>query len=654
MLVTAGVVAVTACAHSMASPGDTSPSPKADMSMTPPNPDPRIGLKAGVWDAGQAEWNMNLVSNTRPSEQFINKGNSDLAFIGNYAIQGGFNGVQIWDISDPAHVTLKTAYVCPASQSDVSVYKNLMFVSAEAPTARIDCGAAGIKDTVSQERLRGLRIVDISDIEHPKTVGTVQTCRGSHTHTLVVDPKDPDNVYVYISGSSFVRSPNEMGGCVSADPDQDPNSSKFRIEVIKVPLAHPEQAAIVGSAHIFNGLGSTQMHAETPQERDVAAAARAKGQFTARVIWDEEVLPSQAVDPLLDSLMKARGGTGAPTAADSDKLRGVIQEIMDKRMQAMMPGIKPNGGGVLTTSCHDITVYPQIGLAGGACEGYGMLLDISNPENPQRLDAVSDSNFSYWHSATFSNDGTKLLFSDEWGGGGAAKCRATDPKDWGADAIFAIENHKLVFQSYYKLPAPMSPLENCVAHNGSLIPIPGRDVMAQAWYQGGVSVFDWTDAKHPHEIAFFDRGPMDSTRFSGGGYWSTYWYNGYIVGSEIRRGLDILELKPSAWLSQNEIAAAKSVRFGEFNTQGQPQLVWPASFVLAGAYVDQLERSNGLAAGQIAAVRKALASAQNANGAARQSGLTELATQLDSDAQGSSDAAKVRLLAGTVRDLARS
>ncbi len=456
MLVTAGVVAVTACAHSMASSGDASPSPKADMSLTPPNPDPRIGLKAGVWDAGQAEWNMHLVSNTRPSEQFINKGNSDLAFIGNYAIQGGFNGVQIWDISDPAHVTLKTAYVCPASQSDVSVYKNLMFVSAEAPTARIDCGPAGIKDTVSAERLRGLRIVDISDIEHPKTVGTVQTCRGSHTHTLVVDPKDPDNVYVYISGSSFVRSPSEMSGCVSADPDQDPNSAKFRIEVIKVPLAHPEQAAIVSSAHIFNGLGATRMHAETPQERNVAAAARAKGEFTARVIWDEEVLPSKQVDPLLDSLVKARGGTGAPTAADSDKLRGIIQEITDKRMQAMMPGIKPNGGGVTTTSCHDITVYPQIGLAGGACEGYGMLLDISDPEHPQRLDAVSDSNFSYWHSATFSNDGTKLLFSDEWGGGGAAKCRATDPKDWGGDAIFTIENRKLIFQSYYKMPAPQT------------------------------------------------------------------------------------------------------------------------------------------------------------------------------------------------------
>ena len=650
LVLAASAVAVTACAHSAATPAGTAPAPQAETSMAPPNPDPRSGLKGGLWDAGQAEWNMHLVSNTRPSE--MAKGNSDLAFIGNYAIQGGFNGVQIWDISDAAHPTLKTAYVCPASQSDVSVYKNLMFVSAEAPTARIDCGPAGVKDTVSEDRLRGLRIVDISDIIHPRTVATVQTCRGSHTHTLVVDPKDHDNVYVYISGSSFVRSPNELAGCVSANPDQDPNSAKFRIEVIKIPLAHPEQAAIVSSAHIFNDLTVAPIHAETPVERDAAAAARAKGEFTAKVIWDEEVFPPAVINPLLDSLVKARGGAGAPTAADSATLRASLQQIIDKRYQAMMPGIMPNGGGITATSCHDITVYPQIGLAGGACEGYGMLLDISDIQHPQRLAAVSDSNFSYWHSATFNNGGTKLLFSNEWGGGGAPKCRATDPKNWGGDAIFTIENHKLVFQSYYKLPAIISKFANCVAHNGSLIPIPGRDVMAQAWYQGGVSVFDWTDPKHPTEIAYFDRGPVDTARFSGGGYWSTYWYNGYIVGSEIRRGLDILELKPSAWVSQNEIDAAKSVHFDEFNTQGQPQLVWPTTFTLARAYVDQLERGKGLDAGQVAATRNALANAEKASGGARRDALTQLATTLDGEAQSSSQTAKVQTLAKTVRDLA--
>jgi hypothetical protein len=644
-------VAITACAHPATTPGTGAPAPQGGMSMTPPNPDPRVGLKGGLWDAGQAEWNMHLVSNTHPSEGFVGKGNSDLAFIGNYVIQGGFNGVQVWDISDAAHPTLKTAYVCPASQSDVSVYKNLMFVSAEAPSARIDCGTEAPKDTVSSERLRGLRIVDISDITHPKTVGTVQTCRGSHTHTLLLDPKDPNNVYVYISGSSFVRSPSEMGGCVSADPEENPNSAKFRIEVIKVPLAHPDQAAIIGSAHIFDNLGPAPQHDETAVERDAAAAARAKGQFTARVLWDEQVIPSEFVNPRLDSIVKARGGTGAPTAADSATLRAAIQGMFDRMIAHALPGFKP-GQGITTTSCHDITVYPQVGLAGGACEGYGMLLDISDPTHPVRVDAVSDSNFSYWHSATFNNDGTKLLFSDEWGGGGAPKCRATDPHNWGADAIFAIENHKLVFQSYYKMLAPQSQYENCVAHNGSLIPIPGRDVMVQAWYQGGVSVFDWTDAKHPKEIAFFDRGPIDTTRLHGGGFWSTYWYNGYIVGSEIQRGLDIFELRPSGWVSQNEIDAAKSVHFDEFNTQGQPQLVWPTTFTLARAYLDQLERWKGLDASQIASARKTLASAEAANGSARRDALTQLASELDGQAQSATDRAKVQLVAKTVRNLA--
>jgi hypothetical protein len=633
-------LSVGACARSMTSAGDNSPAPQADMSTSAPNPDPRVGLHAGLWDAGQAEWNMHLVSNTRPSTGFDGQVNSDLAFIGNYVLQGSFNGFQVWDISDPAHVTLKTAYVCPASQSDVSVYKNLMFVSAESHSARIDCGADAPKDPVSAERFRGVRIVDISDIMHPRPVAAVQTCRGSHTHTLLVDPKDPNDVYIYVSGSADIRSPEELAGCAGGLPSQDPSSALFRIEVIKVPLAHPEQAAIVSSPRIFNGLEQVRSHGETEQDRQAAAAARAKGAFTANVMGEEMVIPSFMIDPILDSIAKARGGS-APTAADSQALRDAIPGMVAKMM-----------GTGLGTSCHDITVYPQIGLAGGACEGHGLLLDISDPSHPERIDAAADSNFSYWHSATFNNDGTKLLFSDEWGGGSAPKCRAADPKDWGADAIFTIENRKLVFQSYYKMPAPQTPEENCVAHNGSLIPVPGRDIMVQAWYQGGVSVFDWTDAKHPKEIAFFDRGPIDSTRMVMGGSWSAYWYNGYIVSSEIRRGLDIFELKPSGLLSQNEIDAAKSVRFDEFNTQGQPQLVWPTSFALAGAYVDQLARSNGLPANRIAAIRRALANAQQASGAARQTTLTQLATELDGDAQNAQDPAKVRALATTVRNLA--
>jgi hypothetical protein len=620
------------------------------MSPNAPNPDPRIGLKAGVHDAGEAAWNMRIMSSTPPSEKFVGSTNSDLAFTGHYAIQGSYDGYQIWDISNPAKVTLKTAYFCPASQSDVSVYRNLVFVSGEGLTGRLDCGAQGVKDTVSKERLRGIRIFDISDMARPKYVANVQTCRGSHTHTLLVDPRDKANVYVYVSGSAGVRSPNELAGCVKAAPDKDSSSALFRIEVIKVPLAHPEQAAIVSSPRIFNDLVAPARHGASQADREEIAAARAKGAFTASIMGEDMILPTSFVNHMLDSLVKVRGGTGAPPAADSATLRAAIPGMIAKMMGAQ--GDNPNAPKPGPTQCHDISVYPAIGLAGGACEGYGFLLDISDPAHPVRLDAVADSNFSYWHSATFSNDGSKVLFSDEWGGGGQPKCRATDPRNWGADAIFTIADRKMQFQGYYKLPAPQTAEENCVAHNGSLIPIPGRDVMVQAWYQGGVSVFDWTDPKNAHEIAFFDRGPMDSTRMVLGGTWSAYWYNGAIVSSEIGRGLDVFELQPSAYLSQNEIDAAKTVHLDYLNVQGQPKIVWPASFALARAYVDQLERSNGLAAAKIASTRQALASAESASGTQRSGALTKLATQLNGDATGSSDAAKVRMLASAVGQLA--
>ncbi|PYO84987.1 MAG: hypothetical protein DMD65_01790 [Gemmatimonadetes bacterium] len=603
-------------------------------------------------NAGEAAWNLRVLSQTPPSEKFAGVTNSDLAFTGHYVIQGNYNGYQVWDITDPSRPVLKTAYLCPASQSDVSVYKNLLFVSGEGLGGRIDCSTEGVKDTVSKVRLRGIRVFDISDITTPKYIGNVQTCRGSHTHTVVVDPKDTANAYVYISGSAPVRSPNELPGCVGVMPDQDSTTALFRIEVIKVPLAHPEQAAIVSSPRIFANLVAPPRHG--PASADIAelAAAKAKGAFTATFPWGEEfVLPSRFVDRMLDSVVQARQGTGAPTAADSAALRAAIP-VMIARMTAQRQGSNPNGPPPGPTQCHDITVYPAVGLAGGACEGYGMLLDIRDPAHPVRLDAASDSNFSYWHSATLNNDGTKLLFSDEWGGGGGPKCRATDPREWGADAIFTIADGKLHFQSYYKLPAPQTPQENCVAHNGSLIPIPGRDVMVQAWYQGGISVFDWTDAAHPREIAFFDRGPVDSTQMVGAGSWSAYWYNGVIVSSEIARGLDIFALQPSGFLSQNEIDAAKSVHFDEFNTQGQLRFVWPSTFALARAYVDQLERSHGLGPDRILAVRQALTSAERASVAGRQSALTQLAVQLEGDASGSSEATRVNTLAKTLRDLA--
>ncbi len=645
-------LSLAACASSSSSStgGNMSTAPTPAPAKPAASADPRVGLKAGITDAGQAAWNLRLVSNTPQPDSFVAT-NADLAFTGNYVIQGNYNGLLVWDVSNPAKPTLKKGYVCPASQNDVSVYKNLVIMSAEAFNGRLDCGSQGVHDSVSAERIRGIRIFDISDITNPKYIGNVQTCRGSHTHTLVLDPKDTSNIYVYISGQAPVRSPNELAGCVKESPDSNPNSARFRIEVIKIPLAAPQTAAIVASPRIFDSLTAPPRHGESPE--DVAEAAqrakewRAKGGYTATVQGMEYTIGPRFVDPMLDSIVKARKGTGAPTAADSTALRGALQGIVDKMVGAN------SGANKGPDQCHDITVYPAIGRAGGACEGYGLLLDISDPAHPKRVFAVSDSNFSYWHSATFNNDGTKLLFSDEWGGGGQPKCRATDKKEWGSDAIFTVANGKMTFQSYYKMPAAQTKFENCVAHNGSLIPIPGRDVMVQAWYQGGISIFDWTDPAHPKEIAFFDRGPMDSTKLVDAGSWSAYWYNGSIYSSEIARGLDVFELQPSQFISQNEIDAAKSVHLTYFNTQDQPKLSWPATFALAGAYLDQLERSGGLAAARIKAVRQSLADAQKASGQARKDALTQLASSLHADMAGSSDGAKVHTLANAVGDLAQ-
>ena len=594
-----GALTLAGCAHAPTQSG---------MSAAAPTPDPRVGLRAGWMDAAQAAWNLRLVSATPPSTDFINTStpgdfrliNSDLSFVGPYVIQGNFSGYQVWDVSQPSHPVLHTAYVCPGSQSDVSVYRNLMFVSGEATNGRTDCGTQGVPDTVSHDRLRGIRIFDITDIARPKYLANVQTCRGSHTHTVLTSPSDPDNVYIYISGSAPVRPAGELEGCSGAPLEEDPNSALFRIEVIQVPLAAPDQAKIVSSPRIFNDLAAPARHGELPAD-SAAAAARA-------------------------------AAAGRPASAPT----------------------RPRPPRTGPTQCHDITVYPAIGLAGGACGGYGLLLDIRDPANPKRIGAVADSNFSFWHSATFNNDGTKVLFTDEWGGGLQPRCRATDKREWGADAVFTLTGSTMVFQSYYKLPAPQTSNENCVAHNGSLIPIPGRDIMAQGWYQGGISVFDWTDSRHPREIAFFDRGPMDSTQLQGAGSWAAYWYNGYIYSSELARGLDIFELKPSAFISQNEIDAAKLVRVDFLNVQDQQRLTWPVSFVVARAYLDQLERTRGLASGKISATRAALTRAEGLAGTVRRDALGQLATQLNADAQGAADQAKVRRLAAEVGDLAKA
>jgi LVIVD repeat len=664
----AALVGAAACGGS--TPPASQPTPAVmQAGDVAPHIDARSNLKAGLMDAGEASFGLKIDAKAVSPPGFLGQTNSDLAFVGKYAIQGNYNGPVIWDMSDPTHPAVVTAYQCPASQNDISVYKNLMFMSAEAFNGRVDCKPSGQfnpADSVSKDRMRGVRVFDISDIKNPKLVANVQTCRGSHTHTLLEDPKDRDNVYVYVSGSAPIRSGSELPGCTADTVRTSSATSLMRIEVIKVPLAHPEQAAVVNRANIFGDLKAAPTHGlsaadKTAQQRAVDSV-RAHGNGFIAV--NPQTKLEFAVNPFfirgqLDSIVKARGGTpaaqGSPsnaTSADTAALRAGLQTIIN-RVAAPNPNAPVAGQSAESAfrQCHDITVYPALGLAGGACEGHGFLLDVSNPTAPVRVDAVADSNFSYWHSATFNNDGTKILFSDEWGGGGAPKCRAGDPKEFGADAIFTIEDRKLKFQSYYKLPSIQTDKENCVAHNGSLIPIPGRDVMIQAWYQGGISVFDFTDAKHPKEIAYFDRGPIDSTRFSMGGSWSAYWYNGSIISSEIARGLDVAELVPTEYLTQNEIDAAKTVHWDQLNVQGQPKIAWPPSFPLAKAYVDQLERNKCLSGSRVASVRQSIAQAEGESGAQRRDALTRLASSLDADKGSSCDAPRIGMLQKALREI---
>jgi len=523
--------------------------------------------------------------------------NSDFAFQGNHLFQGNFYGLSIYDISNPANTTLLTTLVCPGGQGDVSVYKNLLFMSVEMPNGRLDCGVQGFPaeppppageekkkkgpPAAQKERFRGVRIFDISDIGNPKQVAAVQTCRGSHTHTLVVDPNDKDNVYVYVSGTSFVRQAEELAGCSGEKPDKDPNTALFRIDVIQVPVSAPQDAKVVTSPRVF-------------------------------------------IDPRTGAMNGLNnGGTHGKKGAE-----------------------KPAD----TNQCHDITVYSAIGLAAGACSGNGILLDIKDPIHPKRVDAVNDPNYSYWHSASFSNDGSKVVFTDEWGGGLGARCRPNDPNKWGADAIFHLKENKLNFASYYKLPAAQGDTENCVAHNGSLIPVPGRDIEVQAWYQGGISVMDFTDPEHPFEIAYFDRGPIDPKMLVLGGEWSAYWYNGYIYGSEIARGLDVFELTATKFLTQNEIEAAKTVQVPDLNVQNQQEIVWPAQLVVAKAYVDQLSRSQALPGGRIAALQKAIQSAESSQmSKSKLAKLKSMALSLEKSAavaKSPADSARLHALAG--------
>jgi hypothetical protein len=607
--------AVVCSAQTTTPPAAAPAAPVAKAVYTPPtvfvNPrsgadDPRVGLKGGLYDAATAISGMQLVSTTpkpagfapdldsikavdatpppppvdpdaprkrptppapgAPAAPRANYGgtNSDLAFNSKYLFNGNYFGINIYDISNPTKMSLVTSIICPGGQGDVSVYGNLLFMSVESANGRMDCGTQGFptpagapavpapvfpgpdatpeqmaafraamnrQPPADKDRVKGVRIFDISDIHNPKQVADVQTCRGSHTHTILTDPKDKDDVFVYVSGSAGVRPADELAGCSSGEPDKDPDTALFTIVVIKVPIAHPEQAKVVNSPYIFS-------------------------------------------DP----------ASGKKDALMNDPVHG-------------------QGKATATRGCHDITVYSWLGIAGGACSGNGILLDISDVVHPKRLDAVADSNYAFWHSVNFSNDGKTVLFTDEWGGGGQPRCRVSDPMAWGADAIFTITpDKKLKLDSYYKMPAPQTDKENCVAHNGSMIPIPGRNIEVQSWYQGGVSLMDYTDPKHPFEIGYFDRGPVDDSRPAMGGQWSTYYYNGYIYGSEIARGTDVLKLVPTKYMTQNEIDAAAQVVLPELNVQNQPHIDYPMTFVTAKAYLDQLARGDSLSAEKIAGI----------------------------------------------------
>ena len=541
--------------------------------------DARAGLSPGFEDAGQALMNLELVATLPKPPGFFDPANpaglpparveadsdesaevedddgqdndenewgerspllsfsnTDMAFSGDKMVAGSYHGFNVYQLQEDGVPKLFSSVVCPGGQGDVSIVGDLLIMSVEQTRGRVDCGLQGVGDDVSPVRFRGIRIFDISDVARPVQVGQVQTCRGSHTHSVVSGPDEDGKIIVYNSGTSSVREGEELEGCVGDIPG-DERTALFRIDVIEIPVDDPARARIVSSPAVF----------ADPETGRLAG------------LW--------------------QGGDHGDDTQESSQ----------------------------TNQCHDITVFPERGIAAGACSGNGIIFDISDPLNPQRMDEVVDEGFAYWHSATFNNDGTKVLFTDEWGGGSRPRCRAYDPLTWGADAFYDIVDGQLEFRSYYKLPAPQVEQENCVAHNGSIVPVPGRDIFVQAWYQGGLSVIDFTDTSNPVEIAYFDRGPIHEEHLILGGYWSTYWYNGRIYGTEIARGLDVVALVPSEHLSENEIGAALIADQSElFNPQQQFPVTWPAEPVVARAYVDQLERGEALSTPVVADLNAAL------------------------------------------------
>ena len=507
--------------------------------------DPRSGLTPGLFTANEAILNLEKIISLRkpvgfydpndPGEKgkkdtsveidddenvttlelsksftspILNFANTDMAFSKDLLVTGSYHGFNIYNILEDGIPELVSSIVCPGGQGDVSIVGNILIMSVEETRSRIDCGLNGVGSDSSLDRFRGIRIFDISNPQNPIQVGAVQTCRGSHTHSVVSGPTKDNKIIVYNSGTAQIRDREELDQCIGEVPG-DNRTALFRIDIIEIPIANPSESRIVSSPTVF----------ADPESGALGG------------LW--------------------AGGDHGDNSQETNR----------------------------TDQCHDITVFPSANIAAGACSGNGILFDISDPYNPTRLDVVTDIGFAYWHSATFNNDGTKVIFTDEWGGGGRARCRAWDPIDWGADAIYDIVDNKLEFRSHYKMPAPQLETENCVAHNGSIIPIPNRDIFVQAWYQGGISIVDFTDSSEPVEIGYFDRGPIDEDILMLGGYWSAYYYNGYIYGTEITRGLDVFKLTPSQYISELEIDQASEAYplFGPgvFNPQQQIPMTWP-------------------------------------------------------------------------------
>ena len=578
--------------------------------------DPRSNLKPGRLDAGTAASNMRLVSFSPKPAQFDSaRGltfiNSDLAF-GNshYAYQGNFAGFTVWDVSNPAQPVVASVVDCITSQGDPSIVGNLLFLSAEGAGNRNDCGKGGVQDP--KDHMAGVRIYDVSNPSAPKLIKNVQTCKGSHTHTVVPSPTDAKIVYIYVSGQQAARPATELAGCNNGTDPADPANSLYQLDIIKVPLDHPEQAAVIPGARIFTGLDGS------PECRTFCAPADTR---------------------------RPAGGRGG---AARDSANPITARL--------------NTG---PRNCHDVTAYPAMHLLAAACSSHAIMVDISNPEKPVRLSALTDTNnFQGRHTAGFSNDGKKTLWTDEWGGGTGPMCQAGSIMELGGNTIItaSADNKQLTQHAYFKLPTAQSAQENCVSHNGGLIPVPGRDLYVQGWYQGGIDIMDFTDADHPSEIAYFDRGSIDApadtsnasarSRYTIGGSWGAYYWNGMIYSSELDRGFDVYELTPSPQLSANEIAAAKLVTLKEYNPQSQPKLVWPAAFPVARSYLDQLVRNDGLAADRTTAVSAALDAAEKKSGAGRGAALTALAKRVDGYASGAKDAARVRMMSGAIKQLA--